>query len=145
MQIDIKTKNISLNQPLRTFCERVVGDLEKLVNLVEKKESSGMKTTVNGWMEIGKTTFHHNKGPFFRAECQIFLPGKKIRAEAEAIDLRVAIIEVKDETQRQLKEYKEKTIAQRRRGQRKIKKSLSLSPKAKLKRPKGARTREEGI
>jgi ribosomal subunit interface protein len=144
MQIDIKTKNISLNQPLRTFCERVAEDLEKRVNLVEKEEG-GMKATVKGWMEIGKTTLHHNKGPFFRAECQIFLPGKKIRAEAEAVDLRVAITEVKDETQRQLKEYKEKIIAQRRRGQRKIKKSLSLSPKAKIKRPKGARTREESI
>lgn len=144
MQIDIKTKNISLNQPLRAFCERVVGDLEKKINTIEKEED-GMKATVKGWMEIGKTTLHHNKGPFFRAECQIFLPGKKIRAEAEAIDLRVAITEVKDETQRQLKEYKEKIIAQRRRGQRKIKKSLSLSPKAKIKRPKGARTREESI
>ena len=144
MQIDIKTKNISLNQPLRAFCERVVGDLEKKINTIEKEED-GMKATVKGWMEIGKTTLHHNKGPFFRAECQIFLPGKKIRAEAEAIDLRVAITEVKDEIQRQLKEYKEKIIAQRRRGQRKIKKSLSLSPKAKIKRPKGARTREESI
>jgi len=144
MQIDIKTKNISLNQPLRAFCERVVGDLEKKINTIEKEED-GMKATVKGWMEIGKTTLHHNKGPFFRAECQIFLPGKKIRAEAEAVDLRVAITEVKDETQRQLKEYKEKIIAQRRRGQRKIKKSLSLSPKAKIKRPKGARTREESI
>jgi len=144
MQIDIKTKNISLNQPLRAFCERVVGDLEKKINTIEKEED-GMKATVKGWMEIGKTTLHHNKGPFFRAECQIFLPGKKIRAEAEAVDLRVAITEVKDEIQRQLKEYKEKIIAQRRRGQRKIKKSLSLSPKAKIKRPKGARTREESI
>jgi ribosomal subunit interface protein len=144
MQIDIKTKNISLNQPLRVFCERVVGDLEKKVNPIEKEEE-GMKATVKGWMEIGKTTLHHNKGPFFRAECQIFVPGKTIRAEAEAIDLRVAITEVKDETQRQLKEYKEKIIARRRRGQRKIKKSLSLSPKAKIKKPKGARTREESI
>ena len=137
MQIDIKTKNISLNQALRVFCEKTAGSLEKYIHLFE--------TEASGWMEIGKSTLHHRKGPFFRAECQIFLPGKKLRSESEHELLRVAIIEVKDDIQRQLKEYKNKIKAKQKRGQRQLKKSLNLSPQARIKRNKGARVREEGI
>ena len=34
------------------------------------------------WVEIGKTTQHHQKGKVFRAECQMRLPGKSIRSTA---------------------------------------------------------------
>ncbi|MBI2042152.1 MAG: ribosome-associated translation inhibitor RaiA [Candidatus Nealsonbacteria bacterium] len=100
MNIDLKTKNINLDPPLRNFCQRVIVDLEKYIRI--------SKTVPNGWMEIGKTTLHHKKGPHFRAECQIFLPGRSLRAEATARYLREAITQVKDKMQRQLKKYKEK-------------------------------------
>jgi ribosomal subunit interface protein len=143
MQIDIKTKNISLNQALRIFCEKVVSSLKKKINLVD--EEGDQKSTASGWLEIGKTSKHHNKGPFFRAEGQIFLPGKKIRAESEENDLRIAINDVKNQIQEQLKEYKEKIIARRRRGQRIIKKNINIAPQARIERPKGARIKEESI
>lgn len=100
MNIDFKTKNINLNAPLKNFCQRAISELEKFVRI--------SKTEPNGWMEIGKTTLHHRKGPYFRAECQIFLPGRSLRAEATAKYLREAITQVKDKMQRQLKKYKEK-------------------------------------
>lgn len=145
MNVDIKTKNISLNQSLRNFCERVIGELEKYGNIFELESANGMRTTVGGWMEIGKTTRHHRKGPYFRAECQIFLPGKTLRAEAEARYLREAVTQVKDEMQRQMKQYKNKTFAQQKRGKREIKKNLNLAPSARIERSKGVRIREEGL
>ena len=144
MNIDIKTKNITLNQPLTVFCRKVASELEKFLNVLEDT-GSGMGATAKGWIEIGKTTLHHRKGPYFRAECQIFLPGRNIRAEAESEDLRQAVNQVRDEVQRQLKAYKEKSIARRKRGQRQIKKTLNLTTQAQVDRPRGARVREEGI
>jgi ribosome-associated translation inhibitor RaiA len=73
------------------------------------------------------------------------LPGKSLRSEACSGDLRLAITEVKDELQRQLKQYKNKITAKTKRGQRKRKKSLHLSSLAKFQIKKGQRIREEGI
>jgi ribosomal subunit interface protein len=107
MKIIIKTTNLKLNQALKNFIEEKVNSLEKF-----------SKSKVEAWVEIGKTTLHHQKGPFFRAECQMRFPGKSLRATALSKDLRPAITEVKDELQRQLKQYKNKLTAQTRRKQR---------------------------
>ncbi len=66
------------------------------------------KPRVEVWVEIGRTTRHHQKGDIFRAEAQMRFPGKSIRAESERDDLKLAITEVKDELQRELKKYKGK-------------------------------------
>ena len=58
MKITIKTTNLKLNQALKNFIEEKVNSLEKF-----------SKKTIEAWVEIGKTTLHHQKGPFFRAEC----------------------------------------------------------------------------
>ena len=70
-------------------------------------------------------------------------PKRSLRSTAEGEDLKLAITEVKDELQRQLKQYKEKITAQTKRGARVLKKELKLSPSARFYR-KG-RIREEGI
>jgi len=134
MKIIIKTTNLKLNQALKNFIEEKIGSLEKF-----------SKKTIEAWVEIGKTTLHHQKGPFFRAECQIRFPGSSLMAAARSQDLKLAIAEVKDELQRQLKQHKNKLTAQAERKQRRFKKSLRLHPSAKFKRKKGARIREEGI
>ena len=76
------------------------------------------KPMVEAWMEVGKETLHHKKGPFFWAECQMRFPGKSIRSTARAENLELAVNEVKDELQRELKEYKEKIMAKEKRGAR---------------------------
>ncbi|RLC35279.1 MAG: ribosome-associated translation inhibitor RaiA, partial [Candidatus Nealsonbacteria bacterium] len=130
----IKATNIKLNQSLRNFIQRKISKLE---NFFQTKPAKS-------FVEIGKTTHHHKKGPFFRAECQITVPGKKtIRAEVERKDLRLAIVEVKDELQLQLKQYKNKFIAKTKRRQRQLKKELHLSPGAKFYHKE--RIKEEGI
>jgi len=153
MKIIIKTKNLKLNQALKNFIEEKINSLEKFSNIgrweggVQKEYFNNFfgkgKPRVETWVEIGRTTLHHKKGPVFWVECQMHLPGKSIRSTAQSKDLKLSIIEVKDELQRELKEYKTKLIAQTKRRTGVFKKELRLSPQARFYR-KG-RIKEEGI
>lgn len=98
MDINIKTKNITLNSALKIFIEDKIGSLEKFLNGV---------VPVLVEVDISKTTKHHNKGDVFRAEVQIEVPKRLLRAESIKDDLRKAIVDVKDELQIQIKRYKE--------------------------------------
>ncbi len=149
MKIVIRTKNLKLNQAIKNFINEKIGSLEQFSEIFQKSYFNSFfgkgKPRVEAWVEIGKTTLHHQKGPFFRAECQMRLPGRSLRSTARSKDLRLAITEVKDELQRQLKQYQNKLQSQTKRKARVHKKSLRLAPSAKLKRGKGIRIREEGI
>ncbi len=119
MKIIIKTEKIELTPAIKEFIEEKIGSLEKFVTLLQEEEKDyfeGRKPKIEAWVEVGKTTSHHNKGPFFRAECQIGPLKKSIRATAESEDLRQAIVEVKDEMQVQLKKYKEQPRAKTRKS-----------------------------
>ncbi len=125
MKIIIKTTNLKLNQALKNFIEEKINSLEKFSNIFQKEYFDNFfgkeKPRVEAWVEIGRTTLHHKKGPVFWAECQMRFPKKSLRSVAESEDLRQAINEVKDELQRELKEYKEKLTAKtKRRGNLKI-------------------------
>ncbi|NQU84099.1 MAG: HPF/RaiA family ribosome-associated protein, partial [Parcubacteria group bacterium] len=73
---------------------------------------------------------HHQKGDVFRAEADIRLAGKVLRVEATESDLKMAIVRVKDELQRQLNKYKDGARARERRGARIAKKMISIDPLA---------------
>ena len=150
MKIVIKATNLELDWELRDYIEEKISSLEKFAEVFQSKNYyNGFffkgKPRVEVWIEIGKTTRHHQKGDIFRAEAQMRFPGKSIRAESERDDLKLAITEVKDELQRELKQYKGKTEAVTKRKARVFKKLLRLSPFARFKKRKGGRTREEGI
>jgi len=66
-----------------------------------------------------------------------------LRSTAKREDLELAITEVKDELQRELKQYKGKSQSKIKRRARILKKDLKVSPVARFYR-KG-RMREEGI
>jgi ribosome-associated translation inhibitor RaiA len=148
MKVIIKTKNIKLNKTIKNFIEEKINDLEKFVpptifgGGLDSFYGKG-KPRVEAWVEIGKETIHHKKGPVFWAECQMRFPKRSLRSTARAEDLKLAITEVKDELQKQLKQYKEKFRAETKRGARVFKKDLKLFPLARLYR-KG-RIKEEGI
>ncbi len=98
MQIDIKGTNLELTESIKDYVNEKIGSLEKFYNgiLVAR-------------VDVGLTTKHHQKGKIFRAEVNLEVPQQHIiRAEAEREDLYMAINEVKDELQRQIKKYKEK-------------------------------------
>ena len=147
MKIVIKTKNIKLTPAIRNYIEKKIGELERFIQKVESKAHSFKKgkPLLKAWVEIGRTTRHHQKGKIFRAECQIKFPGKSVRSESVKTDLYLAIDEVKDELQREFKKYTEKQISKYKRGARKIKRLTRLAFGARFKRKKGERVREEGI
>jgi len=121
VKIVIKATNLELNQELRDYIEEKIGGLEKFAKVFQNENyyngffAKG-KPRVEVWVEIEKTTRHHQKGDIFRAEAQMRFPGKSLRAESKRDDLKLAITEIKDELQRELKQYKEKaeTAAKRK-------------------------------
>lgn len=150
MKIVIKTQNLKLNSSLRKWIEEKLNSLEKFVSIFKPEIYFNSffakgKPRVEMWLEIGRETWHHQKGEIFRAEAQLRFPGKSIRSEAKSENLCQAICKIKDELQREFKEYKEKQIAKMKRGARRAKKELKLSPAAKFKIKRGQRIREEGI
>jgi len=117
VKVVIKTKNLKLNRALEEFIEEKINSLEKFAKVFYTERyfdhffGKG-KPRVEAWVEIGKKTLHHQKGPIYYAECQMRFPKRSLRATSQRKDLKLAIVEIKDELQRQLKQYKEKFTAQ---------------------------------
>ena len=148
MKITIKTKNLELTPSLKKIIEEEINSLEKFSKIFYSGEYFNHffgkgKPRVETWLEIGRETQHHKKGLYFWAECQMKFPGKGLRATTKRESFKAAITEIKEELQRQIKQYKEKIIAKEKRGARVFKKELRVSPRARFYR-KG-RIREEGI
>ena len=149
MKIIIKTKHIELSEALRDWINKKLEPLAKFEKIFQEGYHDHFfgkgKPRVELWLEVGKTTRHHRKGPFFFAEAQMRFPKKSIRSEAFSKNLRQAITEVKDELQREIKEYREKIRARYKRGAREFKREIKVAEGAKAKRKKGERIREEGL
>ena len=121
MKIVIKTKNLKLTPAIRNFIEEKINSLEKFsffgspAQILKNKTWEGKgKPRAEAWLEIERTALRHRTGKIFRAECQLHLPKQSIRAETQSEDLKIAINELKDKLQRELKEYKNKLIATRK-------------------------------
>ena len=98
MQVDIKGTNMELTEAIKDYVQEKIGSLAKYFDGI-----------LEARVDIGVTSKHHQKGNIFRAEVNLEVPQKHIlRAEAEREDLYVAINEVKEELQRQIKKFKEK-------------------------------------
>ncbi|OGM98214.1 MAG: ribosomal subunit interface protein [Candidatus Yanofskybacteria bacterium RIFCSPHIGHO2_01_FULL_41_21] len=98
MKINITTKNITLDEPLRVFIEQKIGALEKFVQ----------KSPVSVSVEIGKPSRHHKTGSVFYAEVNLKVGGDLLRGEGSNKDLRTAINEARDELHIQIKKLKER-------------------------------------
>lgn len=115
MKINLKTKNFGLTPSIKNYLEQKLNSLNKFLPSDE---------SIAADVELSKTTKHHQKGDVFRAEVNLTVPGRLIRAAAEQWDLRVAIDKAKDELQREIKSNKEKKISLYRKGARLFKKLL---------------------
>ena len=98
MKINILYKNITPDEPLKVFIEDKIGGLEKFLGqgLVEAR------------VEIGLPSKHHRSGRIYYAEVNLKIGGKLLRATCQHEDLRNAIVDVKNELQRQLRKFKDK-------------------------------------
>lgn len=118
MNINLKTTNFELTPAIREYAEKKVNGLEKFIRMTDE--------SVQAWVEVGKTTNHHNKGEIFRAEIQIHIPhcGKGVRSESSCETLNEAIDSAHDKIKLELEKIKDKKISLARRGARAIKKII---------------------
>ncbi len=100
MKTTIKATGIDLTVPLKEYVEEKIGALEKFVKRWD------VEGGVEVWVEVGRTTRHHKKGDVFRAEADLRLPKKVLRAEDEDFDIRVAVDRVRDKLEREINKYK---------------------------------------
>src|SRR3989344_2690061 len=98
MKIELYGKNINLDEPLKVFIEDRIGGLEKFLG-------SG---PVEARVEIGLPSKHHRSGRIYYAEINLKIGGKLLRATCQHEDMRNAIVDAKNEIQRQIKKFKDK-------------------------------------
>lgn len=140
LKLNIKTTNIKLDDALYEYIYEKIGTLDKFIEDIDG--------SVQAWVEVGRPSKHHRTGENeFYTEVDIRLPGKGkvVRSESRQKDLRLAIDEVKDELQRELKQYRGRQEAKYKRGARIAKEMIRLLPLAWLRRKKGSREKEEGF
>lgn len=117
MNIIIKTKHIEMTPSLREFIEEKIGSLEKYFNLLQEDDDPALTSAIDAAVEVGKTTLHHRKGNICRAEVLLTFHRNSMRAAKSADDLEKAIVEVRDDLQRQITAFKEKMIDKTRKSQ----------------------------
>jgi|SRR3989344_167472 len=101
MKIHLKATNVDLTESLKAYVDEKLGGIEKFAG---RWDAEGL---VEVWVEVGRTTRHHQKGNVFRAEADLRLPKKILRAEDEDFDIRVAVDRVRDKLEREIEKYKE--------------------------------------
>ncbi|MEE8131856.1 MAG: ribosome-associated translation inhibitor RaiA [Candidatus Paceibacterota bacterium] len=104
MKIIIKATKLDLTPAIYEYIEEKIGPLNRFIKRFEAK--SEVKVEV----EIARSTKHHKHGNIFCAEANMHLPGKVLRAEHSDWDIRVAINNIKNKLQQEIKKYKEKRI-----------------------------------
>ncbi|MCX6813994.1 MAG: ribosome-associated translation inhibitor RaiA [Candidatus Azambacteria bacterium] len=115
MEIKIKTTNFSLTPSIENYLREKLNALNKFLPNDE---------SISADVELAKTTKHHQKGDIFKAEVNLTMPRRLIRAVAEEWDLHTAIDTAKDELQREITMNKEKNISLYKKGARLFKKLL---------------------
>ncbi len=136
MKIIIRTINLELLPRIEEYIHQKIGGVDKLLDNMDRE-------VIEARVEIGKITKAQQKGDIFRAEVNLTLPGRLLRIEAEEADLRTAIDRVKDGLQREIKKYRGKKEAKYKRGARKAKRLIRLSPLAWFRKEKGNREKNE--
>lgn len=127
MRINIQGTNINITSSLKEWTEKKLGSLSRLHKDMRKKdELSGgvVDERVEMEVELEKTRPDQRKGKIFRAEAQFGLGGKIFRAEAVKRNIRSAVVEVRHQLERQLKQFKGKRKAEFEKGARRAKKQM---------------------
>ena len=100
MQINIQATELELTEPLREYVMKRIGALTKYLKRFDND-------LLRAEVEIGRTTKHHRHGDIYRAEVNLLLPGKMLRATHEDQDIRVAVDRVQDLIKREISKYKD--------------------------------------
>ena len=126
MKIDIKATNLELTEEIKDYLNKKIGDIGRFV--------PNINFPLEARVELARTTMHHQTGDIFRAEITMQMPGKVLRSEAEAKNILMAIDQLKDNIQREIKEYKEKNVTKTRKAERLKKFLTAYSPFSRFKK-----------
>ncbi|WP_456426578.1 ribosome hibernation-promoting factor, HPF/YfiA family [Rhodocaloribacter sp.] len=118
MNITFQGTNLDLNDDLRNFVEEKLNDAFKAFGNIK---TDPIRVAV----ELERTTRHHRKDDtLYRAEANVSVPGRLIRVEETSPDLYQAIVEMKETLTREIRQWRERHLDQRRNGGRAAKEML---------------------
>ncbi len=118
MNITFQGTNLDLNDDIRAFVEEKLNDAFKAFG---KINTDPIRVAV----ELERTTRHHRKGDtLYRAEANVSVPGRLIRAEESSDDLKQAIVAMKETLTREIRQWRERYLDKRRDGGRAAKEML---------------------
>jgi len=108
MRLNLKATNISLNEDIRSYLEKRLTSLGKLIDMDDP--------VVLIDVELGRTTKHHQSGDIFFAEINIHRRKEAFRAVSNRGDLNSAIDDMHDEIAGELLSWKgrKKSYSQRK-------------------------------
>lgn len=102
MKISIKSTGFTLTPSINQYIEKRLGAISKLLKKQEEEGSVEMR------VEVARTTRHHKKGEVYKAEVNLKIPGKLLRAAKDDEDLMVAIDEIANTLRLEVEKYKSK-------------------------------------
>ena len=105
MNIIIKATHVDLTPEIRSAINEKIGELEKF--------TAFSNTDVEAHVDVGRSTFHHQRGDIYFAKVDFHVHGRTIHAQVESPDIISALTEVKDELQVEVKKFKQKGLSQR--------------------------------
>jgi len=96
MQIHLKKTNVKISAADEADINKKILGLLKYYNGI-----------IEAFCEVGRSTEHHQKGRVFRAELDLRVPGKVLRAEESAENVMTAFRHMMDVMIRELIKYKD--------------------------------------
>lgn len=123
MRTIIKSKKVKLSPGLKTYLE------EKLVLPAQKVLGARKGELPLLEIEFSRTTSHHHKGNVWRAEANLTLGRKVLRAEQVGEGPHEVIDLVEEELWREIKSFKGKAKTKEIRGARKLKRIMRQAKK----------------
>lgn len=93
--MSIRCKDIDLSDELQKLTQEKIGSIEKFFSKVHETR-----------IELAKISQHHKHGEVFEASAEVDVPNTVLYAEASGESIEVAINKLKQNLQRELKQYK---------------------------------------
>lgn len=123
MRTIIKSKKIKLSPGLKTYLE------EKLIRQTQKVLGASEGELPLLEIEFSRTTSHHHKGNVWRAEANLTLGRRVLRAEQVGEGPHEVIDLVEEELRREIKSFRGKGRTKEIRGARKLKRMMRRGKK----------------
>lgn len=121
MLVQVQGTNLEITDELFAFTKDKLEDCFRMLGSLDRRP-------VQVDVELERTTRRHPKERedqrLYRAEANVTVPGRLIRAEGSADTLQQSVVEMKHRLTRKLREWRERLIDERREGARHAKREM---------------------